>query len=158
MKMEKTISVYINTIGFGYAILTDGEILDCGMVTVRPADNSKAFCKINEITGYFQPNILILEDYEKSNKSERVKKLIKKLYDYWKDKIKIHRYSRQQVKDTFQVFGARNKFEIGRKIVDIYPQLTAKLPDKRKPWEPENYYQGIFDAMALEMTHLYLNN
>lgn len=156
--MERIISVYINTIGFGYAILKDGEILDYGMVTVRPANNNKGFCKINEIAGYFQPNTLILEDFENSNKSDRVKKLIKKLYGYWKDKIKIHRYSRQQVKDTFQVFGARNKFEIARKIVEIYPQLRTKLPDKRKPWEPENYYQGIFDAISLVLTHYYAIN
>jgi len=155
--MEKIISVYINTIGFGYVILNNGEILDYGMVTVRHAQNSRGFCKINEIAEYYQPNILILEEFENSKKSERVKKLIKSLYDYWKDKIKIYIYSRRQVKDTFQIFGARNKFEIGRRIVEIYPQLKAKLPDKRKPWEPENYYQGIFDAMALIFAHQYLD-
>lgn len=156
--MERIMSVYINTIGFGYVVLNNGEILDYGIVTVRPVQNDKGFSKVNEIGEYYQPSILILEDYKNSNKSERVKILTKRIYDNWKDKVKICRYSRQQIKDTFQIFGARNKFEIGRKIVEIYPQLKTKLPDKRKPWEPENYYQGIFDAMTLVLTHHYLND
>lgn len=40
----------------------------------------------------------------------------------------------------------------------LTPQLKSKLPDKRKPWEPENYYQGIFDALALVLTHQYLED
>lgn len=159
MNEERMIAIYPNTLGFGYVILNDkGEILDYGMVSVRPVQNKKCMDRIHEMTLYYQPKVLILEDYKNSNKSERVRKLIRNICDYAQDNIRIFKFSREQVRNTFEVFGAKNKYEISKKISEVYPQLKTKLPDKRKPWEPENYYQGIFDAMALVLTHHYLND
>lgn len=62
------------------------------------------------------------------------------------------------IKIFLMSFGAKNKYEISKKIAEAYPQLNSKLPEKRKAWETENYYQGIFDAMALILTHYYLND
>jgi len=153
------IAIHPNATGFGYVILNEkGEILDSGITTIRPAKNDKCIEKINEVVCYYQPSILILEDYENSIKSDRVKELIKRICNCVTAGIKIFKYSRDQVKDTFELFGARNKYEISQKISEIYPELKTKLPNKRRPWEPENYYQGLFDAMALVFTHQYLND
>lgn len=157
MNEEGMIAIYPNTLGFGYVVLNDkGEILDYAMVSVRPVRNDKCLDRIHEMILYYQPKILILEDYKKSNKSERVRKLLKNINDYGQDSISIFKYSREQIRDTFEIFGAKNKFEISRKISEAYPQLKSKLPEKRRSWEPENYYQGIFDSMALVLTHRYL--
>lgn len=158
MNYEKMISIYPNTLGFGYVVLNEkGEILDYGMVSIRPVRNDKCLDRIHEMVLYYQPQILILEDFKNSNKSERVRKLLKNIYDYAQDSIRIFKYSREQIRNTFEVFGARNKYEVSKKISEAYPQLKSKLPEKRKTWEPENYYQGIFDAMALVLTHQYLS-
>ncbi len=153
----RTISIHPNTIGFGYVILNEkGEIIDCGIVSIRPINNNKCIKKICEIVTYYQPNILIVENPENSNKSERVKKLIKQICEGGKNRFKIFKYTKAEVLNTFEIFKAKNKFEISRKISEVYPELKSKLPEKRKVWEPENYYQGIFDAMALVLTHYYL--
>lgn len=150
------IAIYPNTMGFGFVILTEkGEILDFGITTVRPIKNDICIEKIKEIVCYYKPRILILEDYENSIKSERIKELIRSICECKEHQFKINKYTREQVKDTFEIFGAKNKYEISQKIAEAYPQFKTKLPNKRKPWEPENYYQGIFDAMALVLTHLY---
>ncbi|HZK68586.1 MAG TPA: hypothetical protein VFC36_03215 [Paludibacter sp.] len=157
MNDERMIAIHPNTMGFGYVILNEkGEILDYGIVSIRPVQNDRCLARIKEIVCYYQPEILILEDSKNSNKSERIKKLIERICDCGKDKFKIYQYSREQIRDTFNLFGTRNKYEISKKISEAYPQLKSKLPDKRKPWEPENYYQGIFDALALVLTHHYL--
>lgn len=159
MRNETMIAVYPNTLGFGYVVLNEkGEILDFGMVSIRPVGNDKCLKRINEIITYFQPQILIVEDHTRSNKSKRVRKLIKEISDYWEFSLSIFKYTKEQILNTFEVFKARNKFEISRKISEAYPQLKSKLPEKRKTWEPEDYYQGIFDAMALVLTHHYLND
>lgn len=159
MNEETLIAVYPNTTGFGYVILNEkGEIFDYGITTIRPAKNEKCIEKIKEVVDYYQPSTLILEDYKDSIKSDRIKELIQEIYKCVTAGIKIFEYTKDQVKDTFALFGANNKFEISQKISEIYPELKAKLPNKRKPWEPENYYQGIFDAMALVLTHQYLND
>lgn len=159
MNDERMIAIYPNTLGFGYVVLNDkGEILDYGLVAIRPVRNNKCLDRIHEMILYYQPQILILEDYENSNKSERVRILLKDICEYGEDSIKIFKYSREQIRNTFDVFGARNKYEISKKISEAYPQLKSKLPEKRKAWEPENYYQGIFDAMSLVLTHQYLSD
>lgn len=152
------ISIYPNTLGFGYVILSEkGEILDYAMVSIRPINNNKCIKRICEIVLYYQPKVLIIENPENSNKSERVKKLVTQICEGGKDRFKIFKYSREDIRNTFDVFGAKNKFEISRKISEVYPELKTKLPEKRKTWEPENYYQGIFDAASLVLTHYYLN-
>ena len=159
MNDERIISIYPNTFGFGYAILSDkGEILDNGMISIRPVNNDKCFKRIQEIISYFLPEILIIENPENSNKSKRVKALLAKIANYGKGNLKIYKYSKEQIRNTFEVFNAKNKFEISRKISEVYPELKNKLPEKRKVWEPENYYQGIFDALSLVHTHYYLTN
>lgn len=159
MNNERIVSIYPNTMGFGFVILSDkGEILDYGMVSVHPVNNDLCLKRIKEIISYYKPGILILEDYEDSYKSERVRKLIAEICYYCKENLRIFKYSRTQIKDTFDLFGARNKYEISKKISEAYPQLKSKLPEKRRTWEPENYYQGIFDAMSLVLTHNYLTD
>lgn len=156
---EKMLAVYPNTNGFGYVILSNkGEVLDYGITTVRPIKNEKCIERILVLVRYFKPNILILEDYENSIKSLRIKELTKKICEELNHNLVVFKYTREQVKDTFELFGARNKYEISKKIVEIYPQFNTKLPGKRKIWESENYYQGIFDSLALVLTHQYLND
>jgi hypothetical protein len=155
----KMLAVYPNTNGFGYVILSDkGEILDYGITAVRPIKNEKCIERIMVLVRYFKPKILIMEDYEGSIKSKRVQELTKKICEELNENLVIFKFTREQVRDTFELFGARNKYEISQKISEVYPQFKAKLPDKRKPWEPENYYQGLFDAMALVLTYMYLND
>jgi hypothetical protein len=158
-KRKRIIAIYPNTIGFGFVILSEtGEIIDYGITTVRPVNNKTCIQRINEMVKYYMPEILILEDNESSGKSVRIKKLISELsYNIYAE-VKVIKYSREQVKGIFEVFGARNKYEISQKIVEAYPQFKSKLSHKRKPWEPENYYAGLFDAMALIITHQYLND
>ncbi len=150
------IAIYPNTLGFGYVIINNkGEIRDYGVISVRPVNNRKCLDKINELIEYHNPRTLLLEDYNRSRKSRRIRKLNKQLYEEWKQKINVCRYTREKIRDTFEIFGAKNKYEIDRKIVEAYPQFKTKLPDKRKPWEPENYYQGLFDALALLISYQY---
>lgn len=158
MRNKTMVSIYPNTLGFGYVALNEkGEIIDYGMISVRPIRNNKCLDKIRDMILYYEPNILILEDYMNSNKSERIKKLIKSI-SIENDNLKVFRYSIEQIKNTFEIFGAKNKYEISKKIVEAYPQLETRRPNKRKVWEPANYYQGIFDALALVLTHQYIND
>jgi hypothetical protein len=157
MNNKRMFSIYPNTMGFGFVVLSEkGEIIDYGVVSIHPVSNELCLKRIKEIVSYYRPEILIVEDYEESYKSMRVKKLIAEICHYCKEKLKIFKYSRDEIRNVFDVFGARNKYEISKKISEAYPQLKSKLPEKRRTWEPENYYQGIFDAMSLVLTHYYL--
>jgi hypothetical protein len=60
------------------------------------------------------------------------------------------------MRDVFEQFGAKSKYEIANKIVTWFPQLVSRAPKIRKPWMDEDYNMGIFDALALAITHKYL--
>lgn len=155
---NRVFAIYPNTMGFGFVVLSEkGEILDYGMVSIHPVSNDLCLKRVKEIASYFKPEVLVIEDFENSYKSTRVRKLIADVCSYASERMKIFKYSRDQVRDVFDLFGANNKYEISKKIVEAYPQLKSKLPDKRRAWEPENYYQGIFDAMSLIITNQYFS-
>ena len=160
MRRDGTIiAIHPNTSGFGYVILNEkGEVLDYGVSVIRPIQNNKCINKIQEILRYYKPNTLLIEDHEHSNKSDRVKELMQQIAHGVYPDTKIIRYTKKQIRDTFEIFGAANKFEIAKKIVEAYPQFKSKLPHKRKPWQAENYYQGLFDALTLVLTHQYLSD
>jgi Holliday junction resolvasome RuvABC endonuclease subunit len=71
--------------------------------------------------------------------------------------IPIYSYTREQVKDVFEVFAARNKQEIAEWIGTYFPALTGKVPKPKKFYEDEDFNMGIFDALALALTHEYLS-
>jgi hypothetical protein len=42
-----------------------------------------------------------------------------------------------------------NKHDIARMVADRFPELSWRLPPKRKPWQSEPKRQSIFDAASL---------
>ncbi len=157
MSNGKIISIYINSLGFGFVVINQkGEIFDYGIIAIRPRKSDKCLNRICQTIAYYEPQSIIVENPEKSNKSRRINTLILKVIEYAKNQYKVFKYSKEQIYNTFEIFGAKNKFEISRKISEMYPEFKTKLHEKRKLWESENYYQGIFDAMSLVFTHLYL--
>ena len=157
MKNQRIMSVYLNTRGFGFAVLGEkGEIIDCGVSVIRPINKEMCLKRVKEVISYYLPQKLILEKFENSKKSDRVRRLNKEISKYGEPHFKIYKYSNKQIVDTFEIFGAKNKFERSRKVVETYPELKDKLPEKRKPWKSDGYYQILFDTMTLILTHYYL--
>lgn len=155
---HRIISIFINSLGFGFAVIDQkGELFDYGVITIRQKKTNKCLNRICQIIAYFEPQILLLENPEVT-KSRRIKTLITNVSKFAENQYKVFKYSKEQIRNTFELFGAKNKFEISRKISEIYPELNTKLPEKRRLWDGEAYYQGIFDAMSLVFTYLYLNS
>ena len=145
------IAIYPNSIGFGYVVRGDnGILINYGMVAISPVDNEKCLKRIDRIIEYYKSKTLVLES-SISKKKSRVKKLIRKISK--RDDVKIFKYTEIEVRDVFELYKAKNKYERSRKIAEVYTELETKLPEKRKEWESENYYQAIFDAMALMLTY-----
>jgi hypothetical protein len=70
--------------------------------------------------------------------------------------LKLHEYSRNQIKEVFNAFGCETKYEIAMKVLSWYPQLQSRTPEKRMAWMAEPYQMGVFDAFSLMLTHYYL--
>lgn len=162
MKKDTVIilSFYPNARGLGFACLEGAQNLrDSGVVTIQPICNKRILERITKFVEFFKPTIIVVKDYNSaySRHSKRVAELVEAVTKYANEiKIPVYRYSQQQVRDVFEQFGAKSKYEIANKIIAWFPQLASRAPKIRKAWMDEDYNMGIFDALALAITHKYL--
>lgn len=156
---SKFLSLYPTSRCVGHVTLEwPATFIDCGTFCVRPLCNAKLLKGIKKSIQYFEPAILIIRDYDTATfKGKRAKYLIDEVERYANEiNTPIYKYSRQQVRDVFEQFGAKTKYEIVQKLLVWYPELAWRVPKARKAWEDENPNMAVFDALALTVTHKYL--
>ena len=66
--------------------------------------------------------------------------------------------SERTVKNWFHQHGKAGKYAIASFLTNQFPELSWKLPPRRKPWEPEPWSLCIFDAVALGVVYLQSNS
>jgi hypothetical protein len=72
--------------------------------------------------------------------------------------IQVAVVSNRQV--TISLGGGRRltKHQIASLLAQAFPELVWRLPQPRRPWEPEPWNMSIFDAVALGVTYLVSQN
>lgn len=157
--MKVLLAIYPNTIGYGFGCLQmPNKLIDAGVIKTRPLSNDRLLEHIEKAIGFYQPTILIVRDGESIHKKgERNKRLIEEVLKLAIVKnLPVYQYSRQQVRDVFELMGATTKHEISQRIIEVLPELSERAPQKRKLWASEDYSTGLFDALALAYAHDYL--
>lgn len=155
------LAIFPNARGLGFAFMQNAmTVKDYQMVTIRPISNATLMKQLIGHIEYYEPDVVVLEDFDGkgSRKSKRVTKLIIKIKKFADSKsITIAMYAREDIKMVFGGFGAKTKYEISRVISENIEELGKLMRPKRKIWEPEPYYQGVFDAVSLGVTHYFLS-
>ncbi|PHS65777.1 MAG: hypothetical protein COB12_06810 [Flavobacterium sp.] len=159
-RKQMILSLYPNSLGFGYAVMDNAlSVLNSQVVQVKPISNSHALGRIKEIIDYYEPKIIIIEDYNGigSRKSKRIEKMIDAIARYaLKKNLKTHKYSRADIRFVFSNFNAHTKYEIACVIAENIKAMEYKLMKPRKTSESEKYMAGAFDAVSLGITHFYM--
>lgn len=164
--MQKTsnvvYAVYPNANGFGFVYMdSPRKLLDFGVVRINPISNRKVLERIKKSLDYFRPSIVIVLDPEghSSRTGTRVRKLITQIMAFGeKEKLPVFQYSRDQIKDVFEQFGATTKYEISQVILKEFKELETRKPRRRELWTSEDHHMAIFDALSLALTWFYLND
>jgi len=157
--MSLILALYPNSRGLGFACVEmPSRLVEFGIVTVRPVNNERIRGRIEKFIGFFKPEIVVIRDSETGTpRDRRIALLIEDVKKLGQATgVPVYSYSRQQVKDVFEVFGEKTKYGIAHKIIKWFPELEDHAPRIRRPWMDEDYYMGIFDALALAITHAYL--
>jgi Holliday junction resolvasome RuvABC endonuclease subunit len=153
-------TLYPNALGFGFAIMKDAVTVEMAQVVAvkpRPISNAKALERIREKVAYYEPDTIVIEDYQKAKKSARVSKLLKAIADFAKQRnINFYTYSRTDIRFAFSNFNAHTKHEIAKVISENVPYMKDRQIEKRKCFESEAYPMGAFDAVSLGITHFYM--
>ena len=161
-KEQIVLCLYPNAIGFGFAVMTNAlNVLCSQVINIRPVSNTQSLKRIKEIINYYEPKIVVIEDYLGigSRKSKRIQKMIDSIYRHaMKKRLEIYKYSRSNIRYVFSNFNAHTKHEIACVIAENIKSLEHKLVKPRKTNESEKYMAGAFDAVSLGITHFYMNN
>ena len=152
------LALYPNSIGIGYVCLQVPEkLIDYGIATIQPISNGKLLNRAERFMDYYKPKLVLLKETGSSKNSSRVNKLIEAITTLSGEKgLEVYRYTKKQIDDVFEVFGASTKYEMVEKIVKMLPDLAPRAPEARKWYEKEHYQMGLFNAMALAVVHTYL--
>ncbi len=160
-RIDITLSIYPNSYGFGFTVAENfKELIDYGVVKISPIQNKKTLKRFLEFLDFYKPQVVVLRNYSEKNtrKSSRILKLIDKMVLKAKEKkMKVFKYSREDIKNVFDQFDSKTKYEICKTLIKWYPQLKQKMPKARKAWESDSYSMSYFDALSLLITHLYIS-
>ncbi|MBK8245344.1 MAG: hypothetical protein IPK88_18100 [Saprospiraceae bacterium] len=153
-------ALYPNANGFGFVYLENPrKLLDYGSVRINPISNRKVLERIKRSLDYLRPYLVIIQDPE--GKASRVGRRVRRLIDKiivlaTEENLKIVQYSRDQVRDVFEQFGAVTKYEIAKVLLTEFKELELREPKKRKTWQSESHNMPIFDALSLALTYYWV--
>jgi hypothetical protein len=150
------LALYPNAIGIGFACLQiPDHLFEFGITTAKPISNRTLLKKAEKFMDYYKPHIVILKEIRTAKM--RNHKLIDAIETLSGEKsLKVFKYTKEQIKDVFEVFGATTQYEIVQKLVTMFPDLAHRTPKPKKWYEKEDYNMGIFNAVSLAITHRYL--
>lgn len=153
-------AAYPNVRGFGYALIQLPErLLDHGVASVRPMSNDALVRRIARQIDHFRPDVVVLRQAEGLPPSaKRITNAINRITELAIERgIPVRQYSKEQVRFVFERFGAVTNYEIARKLAEWIEGLEGIEIRPLKSYEPEAYYQGIFDALALAVCYGYMD-
>ena len=113
--------------------------------------------RIDSLLVLHTPDMLILQDMSRrgTRRAPRIRALnYQTLLLAMRRGIPVRTFSRAEVLDYFEAFGATTKQQIAETVAKYVPALSLYVPPPRKPWKSEDARMGIFEAAALVWTYL----
>lgn len=143
---------------FGFAVLEGPRrLLDWGIKGYRThRDLAHVVQKrISPILTLFSPDAVILEmdSYAKNGEPRRQIILSAIQAEVLRRSINLVFVRRDEVQDLLGKTERATKQKVAAYIVLLFPELTWKLPQERKPWQSEHYNMAVFDAISLALAY-----
>jgi hypothetical protein len=139
--------------GFGYCVMEDEAILECGYKGARRNKNQRSVFKIEKLMNQFSPSCLVLPDVNVSGcrRAPRIKELHRLILGLGEQhKCKITLLSGTKLRRKLLNDEKGTKHEMAEMLAKRFPaELARKLPPKRRAWENEDARMDLFDAVGL---------
>lgn len=148
--------------GFGYSVMEDEAILECGYKGVRGNKNLNSVSKIEKLMRQFLPDVVVLQDVNTkgSRRAPRIKALHRQIIGLTANHMcKVKLFSGNQLREALLGDVKGTKHEMAEMLAQRFPaELAAKLPPKRRAWENEDGRMDMFDAVGLAAVFLVRKN
>lgn len=152
-KQIRILAIALTARGFGYCVMENNVMLECGHKEVRGNKNLQSVSKIEKLMKQFLPGILVLQDVNATGcrRAPRIKTLHRQIIELAESrKIKVSLFSGKMLRIALVGNVKGTKHEMAEFLAQKYPvELAGKLPPKRRPWENEDGRMDMFDAVGL---------
>ncbi len=145
--------------GYGFVVLEDSPLMlvDWGVRTCTRKSSAHCELSLKTLIARYEPTALVIEDVAEARALRRAS--LRSFTDGIIDLVDglalpLYSYSRAKVRTAFGGGGAVTKDGIARLLAEQFPELVARVPKARLPWQSEDTRMSIFDALSLAMTHL----
>lgn len=149
----RLLSILPFTRGFGFAVLEKPEMLaDWGTKSVQSAEDEHWVKKAKKLFKLYDPHVAVFQDFTApdSTRSARMKSINERMIMVARDhNIKILVFSRRELMETFLLNHRRAKHAIAEVISAKFPELSSRVPPKRRQWMAEDCRMSIFEAVAM---------
>jgi hypothetical protein len=144
--------------GFAFALCHEPSApIDWGIKDIRgERKNARCVAEVKKLLRRYGPEVVVLpaDDGSAPKRGPRIRTLLRLIETLaLREHASVRRYSRRDVRTTFEHQAARTRPEISRVIAAAIPAFAPKLPPPRKIWQSEDPRQSLFDALALVLTH-----
>jgi len=138
---------------FGYVIFEGPQtLLDWGIRTYAEEKRSSLERRLNDLQSMFAPSVILVRKAVERNRISQlmIRLALRTLTVFAKRTlITVFLVDESSLRAFFSREAKLNKHDIARMIADRFPELSWRLPPKRKPWQSEPTRQSIFDAASL---------
>jgi hypothetical protein len=153
LSIQRVLSLDLRARRFGYVVFEGPHaLLDWGTRTHAEGESSLLEHRLNSLRSMFAPSIILVRKTRETHPGGQsmirhplraVKALAKRVM------VVVRVIEGSSLRTYFAKEAKVNKHEIAKMVADQFPELSWRLPPKRKPWETEPARQSIFDAASL---------
>lgn len=142
--------------GLGFVVFdSTKEIIDWGVCEIRYAKNLRCRNRARLLVRGYAPAHVVLEDGDakSSLRSERVRALLRDIAeDARAEGVGVTMLSRRDVLKRFCLYGVGSNDGLAEAVCELCPELSVRLPKRRRLWDTEHYSMSLFKAAALAIT------
>ena len=151
--IQRVLSLDLRARRFGYAVFEGPRtLLDWGIRSHAKGGRSLLKHRLNSLRSMFAPSIILVRKTKETHRVAHsmiryplhaVKAFAKRVM------VVVRVIDGSSLRKFFSKNLKANKHDVARMVADQFPELSWRLPPKRKPWQTEPTRQSIFDAASL---------
>lgn len=159
--MKYALAIYPTNRGLGLACIKMPQtLLEAKAIYLSRKTDPQIINRIFEMLDFYRPDVILLRDQgvvrDVQHRCQTLLKGITKVAEV--KKLPVYSYSRLDIQEVFELYGATNKFQISQLLIKYFPELSTLAPKARDKYHDESYTMATFDAIALAVVHSHMTN
>jgi len=154
---ERQLSLEVRARRFAFAVLQGSDLLDWGVrsYSTGAVGTPSVIEKLRFLLNLYAPPVVIARETRraKEKSSEFAARVLGEIgTELQRQSVRFVVIDRRDVQRFFAQYGCQAKHDTASILASQFPQLKARLPRARRPWDPEAYAVVVFDAIATAVT------